>query len=412
MDYDRLLEGASDIGFRMLSAGAEIYRVEDTVGRLLDAYGVKGEVFAIPNCLIVSLVDGEGRVHTRMRRQGAMTSTDIEAVERLNALSRSVCAETPPPERLLPMAEETAGRCLRYSLPMDLLGYFLGSFFFTFLFHGGLAEALTAGAAGMAAGLVVTGLDALRVNYFFRTILAAMTLGVAVYAPRALGAPVDTGVAVIGALMTLVPGILFTSFMCDLITGDAVSGVSAFLRAVLTAAGMAIGTGTVLWLFGAMGLTVEGVTSGFVYPPAVQCAAAFVACAGFAVLYNAHGAVGIALCSLGGALGWAVDLAVGAATGSGYVCCFIATVVITVYAEVMARVRRCPMTAYLVVSYFPLVPGAYIFYTMYYAIHGEMELCLEAGIHTLGVAACIAMGTLLVSTAVWTWAAWRGRRKT
>ncbi len=412
MDYDRLLEGASDIGFRMLSAGAEIYRVEDTVGRLLDAYGVKGEVFAIPNCLIVSLVDGEGRVRTRMRRQAAMTSTDIEAVERFNALSRSVCAATPPPERLLPMAEETAGRCLRYGMPMNLLGYFLGSFFFTFLFHGGLVEALTAGFAGMVAGTAVTGLDTLRVNYFFRTILAAMALGVAVYAPRALGAPVDTGVAVIGALMTLVPGILFTSFMCDLITGDAVSGVSAFLRAVLSAAGMAIGTGAVLWLFGAMGLTVEGVTSSFVYPPVVQCAAAFVACAGFAVLYNAHGAAGIALCSLGGALGWAVDLAVGTVTGSGYVCCFVATVVITIYAEVMARIRRCPMTAYLVVSYFPLVPGAYIYYTMYYAIQGEMELCLEAGVHTLGVAACIAMGTLLVSTAVWTWAAWRGRRRT
>jgi len=77
----------------------------------------------------------------------------------------------------------------------------------------------------------------------------------------------------------------------------------------------------------------------------------------------------------------------------------------------MARVRKYPITAYLVVSYFPLVPGSYIYYAMYYALQGQRELALDAGIQALGLAACIAMGTLLVSTTVRTYTTWRRKRK-
>ena len=95
MDYDQLLNGCSEVGRRMLAAGAEIYRVEDTVRRMLAAYGVDGQVFAIPNSLIVSMTDETGQSRTRLCRTETAGSTDIETVERFNALSRSVCAAPP-----------------------------------------------------------------------------------------------------------------------------------------------------------------------------------------------------------------------------------------------------------------------------------------------------------------------------
>ena len=51
MDYDKLLNLGTELGRRLMSSGAEIYRVEESVRYLLQAYGVgPGEVFAIPNC--------------------------------------------------------------------------------------------------------------------------------------------------------------------------------------------------------------------------------------------------------------------------------------------------------------------------------------------------------------------------
>lgn len=410
MDYDQLLDGCAEVGCRMLTGGAEIYRVEDTVGRMLNAYGVRGDVFAIPNSLIVSMRDETGRSYTRMRRTDTAGSANIEVVEQFNALSRAVCAQPPPPEQLPRLARETAERCRSYSPQIILLGYFLGAFFFTLFFQGGLPEALAAGAVDVLVGLCVLAMERLRVNFFFKTIAAAAVLGAALYGLRAVGLPINTGVAVIGALMVLVPGLVFTNFMCDLITGDALSGMSTFIRAVLTAAAIAVGVGVALFLFQTLGLETEGGGAMAAYGPAAQCAIAFLACYGFCLLYNVHG-WGAVLCCLGGALGWAVYLAAGLAVESNYLRYLAAAVVIAVYAEVMARVRRFPITAYLVVSFFPLVPGSYIYYAMYYAIQGERVLFLETGIQALGLAACLAMGTLLVSTTVRTYTTWRrGRR--
>ena len=78
-------------------------------------------------------------------------------------------------------------------------------------------------------------------------------------------------------------------------------------------------------------------------------------------MYNVHG-WGVVLCCLGGALGWAVYLAMGMVTGSIYLRYLVAGIAIAAYAEAMARVRKYPITAYLVVSFFPLVPGSYIYY--------------------------------------------------
>ena len=54
MEYDDLLNMGTELGYQLMFSGAEIYRVEESVYRLLTAYGLQPQVFAIPNCLIVS----------------------------------------------------------------------------------------------------------------------------------------------------------------------------------------------------------------------------------------------------------------------------------------------------------------------------------------------------------------------
>ena len=125
---------------------------------------------------------------------------------------------------------------------------------------------------------------------------------------------------------------------------------------------------------------------------------AFVACGGFAVIYNIHG-LGILICAFGGGLGWLAYL-LAAPLGGDIAQTLCAAIVIAVYSEVMARVRRCPVTGYLLVGIFPLVPGGGVYYTMEHAINGEIELFLSTFLHTLGVAGALAVGVLLVSSLV------------
>ena len=410
IDYDQVLTGCGELGAKLLDSGAETYRVEDSMKRLLAAYGVEGNVFVIPTCLIVSITDEEGKGHTWMRRLDTLKDANIEAIEQYNAMSRAVCADPPPPEKLPAMVEERSKNCKNYNNSTIILGYALCSLFFTLYFQGGPIECIVAMIASVLTGICVLRMSELKVNFFFKTVAAAVVIGVVVYGLRALGVPVDTSTAVIGGLMNLVPGMIFTNFMCDLISGDSLSGTSTFIRALLTAAAIALGIGLVLSIFQRVGLPTEGYTADMGFGVAAQCLIAFFACGGYCLLYNVHGER-IPLCCLGGAIGCAVNLVTGLFMDNIYFRYMLASVIVSVYAEILARWRKCPTTAYRVVSFIPLVPGSKIYYAMYYIIMGDGELALESGIQALGMASCLAMGTLLVSTVVHTYSAWKKERR-
>ena len=99
MDYYLLTDMTAQIGYELAAAGAETFRIEETMRRVLAAYGIECETFAIPNCVMVSLEADNGKPLMVMKRVG-FHGNDLDAVERLNALSRRICADGIPNTRL------------------------------------------------------------------------------------------------------------------------------------------------------------------------------------------------------------------------------------------------------------------------------------------------------------------------
>lgn len=404
MEYDLLLEGCCEVGRQLLRHGAEIQRTEDTVRRILAAYGLAGEVFAIPNCLWVSASCPDGRTRTVMRRVPG-SAVDIEGIERYNDLSRHLCAAPPEdPGDILRQCRETHAAMRRYPVALRLFGYFVGAFFFALFFSGGWTEAAAAGLTGLACGACLTALDRAGSNPFISTLASAFVLGAVSCGLSALGVPISLEITMAGSIMVLVPGLVFTSFMSDLLTGDLVAGLATFARAVLSAGAIALGAGAAMALFREAVPAQAG--APLVYSPLMCCLFAFVACLGFCPAYNAQG-VGVLLCSLGGALGWAAYLLVTGLNGTIFLASLAAAVTVAAYSEGMARLRRCPATSYLVIAMFPLVPGLTIYQAMDYGLRGDTEMFLETFFRTMGIAGCLALGLLLVSAALGVWRRWR-----
>lgn len=146
----------------------------------------------------------------------------------------------------------------------------------------------------------------------------------------------------------------------------------------------------------------------------LPCLYAFVASLGFAVLFNIRG-FGLIICGFGGAIGWLVYLLT-APLGFGPVGqSFFAALAFSVYAELMSRIRKCPVTGYQLVASLPLVPGGGIYYTMKYCMAGDSERFYSKGVETLGVAGALALGVVVVSSAVRLFTAYRrhgGNRRT
>ena len=131
----------------------------------------------------------------------------------------------------------------------------------------------------------------------------------------------------------------------------------------------------------------------------LPCVYAFLACIGFSMLFNIHGA-GMLICAGGGPL-----------VGNDIIQSFFAALVISAWSEVMARLRKCPVTSYLLVALFPLVPGGGIYYTMEHALNGDTELFLDTLMHTLGLAGALAVGVLLVASVVRLFTTYQSRRR-
>ena len=131
----------------------------------------------------------------------------------------------------------------------------------------------------------------------------------------------------------------------------------------------------------------------------LPCLWAFLACVGFGLIFNIQG-IGVLITGLGGGLGWLVYLLVLDWQGSDIFAAFVAAVSIAVYSELMARVRRCPVTGYLQIALLPLVPGAGIYRAMSYCVEGNTELFTETLLHTIGFAAALSVGAMLASSVI------------
>ena len=242
MDYDQLLNLATDLGYGLLESGAEIYRVEESIQRLLLAYGVaQAGPFVIPNCIIVSFADPSGRSHTQVRRMPSH-GTDVDLLERYNDLCRHLCVETPPLDEARARLEGIRQTPRSYSLPILLGAYILGTFSFAFFFGGNLRDALCAGACGLVIGLALTLMTWLHTNLFFKSMLgAALSALIALtFVHVGLGEHVET--IIISAFMALVPGIMFTNAIRDIMAGDMVAGITKISDALLTGVAIALGT--------------------------------------------------------------------------------------------------------------------------------------------------------------------------
>ena len=397
MNYDTLLDLVIELGYHLAMSGAETYRIEDSIHRILAAYGIESEVFAITNCMTVSIRTTDGRTITRMKRIGHH-GNDLDSVEKFNSLSRRICAEKPDPDIALQWLKQTCNSRVTYKFPMLILGSILGAAGFSIFFGGTILDGLCAGFGGSLLCLTDRFLEKNKTNQFFKTIACAFIMTMAAYITGVLNIADNTEMVIIGTLMILVPGLLFTNAIRDVIYGDTNSGINRIVQVLLIAAAIALGTGVAWNLSNTLwGMPVN--SPAIEHNQLIQCIASFVGCTGFFILFNIHGA-GSFLCAFGGGITWGIYCITTYLGGNSLIATFLASLFAATYAEIMARIRKYPTISYLVISLFPLVPGAGIYYTTNHLVRGNMADFAAQGKHTVAVAGVIAVGILLISSIV------------
>lgn len=241
---ETLINFSCELGRQLLQNGAEIYRVEDSIQRLLAAYGyARAEIFAIPFCIILTIREGERNYTTSVRIQ--TVTNNLRKFNELNALCRRLCREVPPMEecwqRLDAVIAEPA-----YPALVGYLAHGTVAALFTLFWGGVWTDALIAFPCGLLVKAVISTMRRLQINVFFTDFFAALLLTLGPEILFYLGAAIHPDKVIIGTIMLLVPGIAITNGMRDVLVGDFLTALTRFAEVVIVALSTTIGVATAI----------------------------------------------------------------------------------------------------------------------------------------------------------------------
>ena len=77
---------------------------------------------------------------------------------------------------------------------------------------------------------------------------------------------------------------------------------------------------------------------------------------------------------------------------------FFGAVGVVLVSRIFAVWKKCPITVFLISGIFPLVPGAGVYYTMYYLVSNELTLAAIKGLESLKIAFGIVLGIVFIVT--------------
>lgn len=77
---------------------------------------------------------------------------------------------------------------------------------------------------------------------------------------------------------------------------------------------------------------------------------------------------------------------------------FFGAVGVVLVSRIFAVWKKCPITVFLISGISPLVPGAGVYYTMYYLVSNELTLAAIKGLESLKIAFGIVLGIVFIVT--------------
>lgn len=245
--HERILNFAVYTGEFMLKSGAETYRVEDTITRILEVHKYRNvDTFVIPTGIMVTINDDSFAMITKVVRV-KNRSTRLDRIELINQLSRDYVAGKLDINAAEVRLEELKNLPSCYSSKTVIFWIGISCAFFSIMFKGNLLDFFLSFFIGAGVGFLQFHLTKKQLVNFFVLFLCSLFIGFAVsFSHFIFKDHVTVEPMVIGCIMPLLPGVAFTTAVRDAIGDELISGISRAVEALLVAVALAAGVGSSL----------------------------------------------------------------------------------------------------------------------------------------------------------------------
>ena len=128
----------------------------------------------------------------------------------------------------------------------------------------------------------------------------------------------------------------------------------------------------------------------------LQTIFSFASCLFFSITFNTPKKE-LIFCGLTGAIGMFVySLSANMFNIDIIIATFLGTIFLTATSRFLSHLRQAPSTIYLIPGILPLVPGSYMYKTMYGLLKEDMVYFYSQGVFTVKLAGVIAFGVMIV----------------
>lgn len=252
MNYKTLFETAMLAGEIMALSGAETYRVEDTMIRILKSSNLSSvEVYATTTGIVATLSDPVMEPITGVKRI-VNRSNNLSRINDVNQVSRNICDGVMTIEEARKKLEEIRNH-KAYSNQIVAMATIVSMAGFVGIFGGSLLDCLLAGVNGIFIVLIGYLADKRIGSAFIIDMLKSFVLAFITMIFDQYISGIDRNLIIIGSIMPLVPGIPITNAIRDTLQGDYNSGTARAVEAFVISLGIAVGVGLGIGFFNFLG---------------------------------------------------------------------------------------------------------------------------------------------------------------
>jgi uncharacterized membrane protein YjjP (DUF1212 family) len=223
----------------MLESGAEICIVEESLSRLIKAFGCdRANLSVLPQTISMTLVSGV-EFRTKITHIGPL-SPNMERLSALHTLTKEICPGCTP-EDLLRRSEALLSEPPTFKPLQKIAAASVACASFAALFHGSAEDAAAAFVATFGAALLKSTLDAKQFNPFFTITSASFVATLLIALSIFIGVLGDARIALASSVLFLVPGVQLINSFEDIIKGHYLSGIARGMHGMLVSFAIVFG---------------------------------------------------------------------------------------------------------------------------------------------------------------------------
>lgn len=246
MEIEKVTDIALTVGEILLANGGENYRIEESIHKICKCYNIDAEIFITSNGILLLTKNSNSNKITSMKKVKCRC-VDLYKLELINSFSRDIEKNPLPYDKAKKFLNKIKDAPI-FDIKIRALAASMTGFTYTIFFNGSIIDGLASTIVCLFVYILFEKITQLRFFQFLEFYLAGLFIGGLSILLHLIIPIINQHSVITGSIMILLPGVILTNGIKDILYGNFSFGITNFFEAMLIITAIGIGIVTSLFL--------------------------------------------------------------------------------------------------------------------------------------------------------------------